>query len=267
MGLSCFSKTTVVPHVQSVDVSVNKQKKKTKEKKKKDSRPIVYFVCESNTCRSAMAEGIAKKYVAKQNLLLSVRSFGLYAHAGTSASRQSVQVLANHGIDISSHLSTKISDTMLMNNRVTKIICMSEWHKDSIIRSLRTNVYKAADFDLNKIVMLAPSKDVPDPKWGDMEAYEEVYQCLKEYVVPHINSICGVVESDNKRFPMKSPEVIMLPSNVWEQAEETNLYNGYSSDSEDDDTCYSELFDQMYGPINTQRNDSFILICEDWAEY
>ncbi|GIW49143.1 MAG: hypothetical protein KatS3mg079_619 [Caloramator sp.] len=44
------------------------------------------FVCTGNTCRSCMAEGIAKKIAQELNLDMDISSAGIYATNGASCS-------------------------------------------------------------------------------------------------------------------------------------------------------------------------------------
>ena len=72
------------------------------------------FVCTGNTCRSPMAEGLARDALAQRLAVAPARlaefgfeltSMGVYASSGARASEHAVSVLAAVGIDISQHRS------------------------------------------------------------------------------------------------------------------------------------------------------------------
>ena len=62
---------------------------------------MIAFVCTGNTCRSPMAEAIFNKMAEEKNLPVRAVSFGLAAVKGMPASRQSVEVCKEIGIDLS----------------------------------------------------------------------------------------------------------------------------------------------------------------------
>lgn len=63
----------------------------------------IVFVCTGNTCRSPMAEGIAKREVERRGLDIEVSSAGTDAFEGEPVSANSAEACRNIGIDISSH--------------------------------------------------------------------------------------------------------------------------------------------------------------------
>lgn len=68
----------------------------------------IYFICTGNSCRSQMAEGFARKYLANQ---YNVYSAGVEAHG---LNPRAVQVMAEAGVDISKQTSD-IIDPVLLN--------------------------------------------------------------------------------------------------------------------------------------------------------
>ena len=82
----------------------------------------VLFVCTGNTCRSPMAEGYLK---SKGLSGVEVLSCGIYANS-EAVSSASMAVMAEVGIDISSHISRPLTHEML---NFDKIFCMSPSHK------------------------------------------------------------------------------------------------------------------------------------------
>ncbi|WP_400161786.1 arsenate reductase (thioredoxin) [Brevibacillus sp. TJ4] len=79
-------------------------------------RPLVYFLCTGNSCRSQMAEGFLK---ALGNDCFEVKSAGLEAHG---LNPRAVQVMGEAGIDIRSQSSDVIdADTL---NRADYVITL-----------------------------------------------------------------------------------------------------------------------------------------------
>lgn len=75
----------------------------------REQKPIVYFLCTGNSCRSQMAEGFGKQILGEHFRVLSA---GLEAHG---VHPTAVQVMAEVGIDISKQTSDLI-DTEVLNN-------------------------------------------------------------------------------------------------------------------------------------------------------
>lgn len=72
-------------------------------------KKTIYFLCTGNSCRSQMAEGWAKKYLADE---WNVYSAGIEAHG---LNPNAVKAMNEAGIDISGQ-SSDIIDTELLNN-------------------------------------------------------------------------------------------------------------------------------------------------------
>lgn len=115
----------------------------------------IIFVCTGNTCRSPMAEG----YLKSKNLRgVTVCSRGF--SEGEAANTNSIAAMAEAGIDISSHVSRRI--TADDANAADCIICMTESHKLLLI---------SLGIDENIVSVLA--EGIPDPFGGDINTYRE----------------------------------------------------------------------------------------------
>lgn len=67
------------------------------------------FICTGNTCRSPMAESIAREMLGRE---VKVESAGLLAWEGEPASPEAIQVLRERGLDLSHHRSRKITPAL-----------------------------------------------------------------------------------------------------------------------------------------------------------
>ena len=114
----------------------------------------VLFVCTGNTCRSPMAEG----YMKSLGLCgVQVKSAGM-SFSGDPASQNSVDVMNEIGIDISSHRSAVISASHI--DWADRIFCMTDSHKAALI---------GAGVQENKLFVLGSG--IPDPFGRDIDAY------------------------------------------------------------------------------------------------
>ncbi|MFV9511149.1 arsenate reductase (thioredoxin) [Tepidibacillus sp. LV47] len=78
------------------------------------NKPIIYFICTGNSCRSQMAEGFGKKYAGGD---FDIYSAGVEAHG---LNKRAVEVMKEVGVDISNHTSD-IIDPEILNNALYAI--------------------------------------------------------------------------------------------------------------------------------------------------
>jgi len=140
----------------------------------------ILFVCTGNTCRSPMAETLARSILgARLGLELRGRpslddprlaafgfrlaSAGVQAGRGACASPEAVQVMAEAGLDLSEHRSAPaLADAVRAAQRV---YCMTSAHRQALLGLLPPGA--AAHVEL-----LDPEgRDVPDPIGGGYEDY------------------------------------------------------------------------------------------------
>ena len=118
------------------------------------------FVCSGNTCRSPLAEGLFKKYLADSGIdSVAVSSAGLSALSGDEVSINSVLAAHKRGVDISLHRARPVNPQDILESDL--IVCMSPSHARAVDSLLP---YKT-------LVL-----NVPDP-YGQSEAVYE--QCCK----------------------------------------------------------------------------------------
>ncbi|MEC5171432.1 MULTISPECIES: low molecular weight protein-tyrosine-phosphatase [Chryseobacterium] len=134
----------------------------------------ILMVCLGNICRSPLAEGIMKAKAPKDFYIDSAGTISL--HEGKHPDKRAIQTAIRHGIDISQQRSRPITPADFEN--FDKIYCMD-------VDVLADVVSKARNEDQRKKVSLFlevlgdhQNAEVPDPYWGDMKEFEEVFQLL-----------------------------------------------------------------------------------------
>lgn len=134
-------------------------------------KPYILFVCNSNTCASAMAEALFNHYAEKSGITLRARSCGLDAEEGLPASYGAMEAMEAYGIDISAHKTERISIDLMKN--ALMIITMTTEQAQYLTALLEHSPELA-----KRVSALEP--DVPDPYGGDESDYRRTAAMLDE---------------------------------------------------------------------------------------
>src|ERR1035438_9042945 len=89
----------------------------------------ILFVCTGNVCRSPLAEGLLRHMLRGRNDI-QVASAGLGALEGVGATGAAIEVMAELGIDISSHVSQALGSELV--RQADFILTMTRQHYDAI---------------------------------------------------------------------------------------------------------------------------------------
>ncbi|OJU14451.1 MAG: hypothetical protein BGN88_14420 [Clostridiales bacterium 43-6] len=139
----------------------------------------ILFVCTGNTCRSPMAEAIAKKLVKDQSLLdYSIESAGVAAFEGQPAARNAIEAMKELGIDISGHTAKCMVDTVTVD---TDYFVPMTAEQKLVLLSLGIAEEKILDFD----------RPIPDPYGGSRETYRACRDILMEEIKKIVDKIEG----------------------------------------------------------------------------
>ncbi|HEY8909480.1 MAG TPA: low molecular weight protein arginine phosphatase [Desulfosporosinus sp.] len=129
------------------------------------------FICTGNTCRSPMAEGLAREMFGEA---IEVSSAGMEAWEGEPASSHALKVLLEQNLDLSKHRSRRISSELLAD--ADWIIPMTKAQEAGLRRFFPQFVHKTrclGDWGDN-------NREIQDPWGGSLEAYRQTAQEINE---------------------------------------------------------------------------------------
>jgi len=137
----------------------------------------VLFVCLGNICRSPLAEVVVKS-VAEQRALAGYHfeSAGTGDwHVGGAADRRSASKAMEHGLDLSQHCAQQITRHGV-----------KQWHWFVAMDQANYQALLQMGVDASQVLMMRQFEssdgeqvcDVPDPYYGGVDGFEDVYQML-----------------------------------------------------------------------------------------
>lgn len=136
----------------------------------------IVFVCTGNTCRSPLAESIAKSMSNEH----AFSSRGIYATNGIEASHHTQHIIKTNHLPAAT-LSAVFDRT---DSEKDLILTMTANHRDTI-RALypESKVYTLTEY------VDGVSQDIMDPYGGDYEIYQQTYEQLQENITKLLTKI------------------------------------------------------------------------------
>jgi len=138
----------------------------------------ILFVCSGNTCRSPLAEAIAKNILpGRLDFRADISSAGASALDGSPASQFSIEVGQAHGLDLSQHGSRLLGPALIRHADL--VVTMGARHRE-IVGTLDPDA-------LDYTFLLTNFSDhhfgdIPDPIGSGLETYERTYQLIRDCV-------------------------------------------------------------------------------------
>ena len=137
----------------------------------------ILFVCTGNTCRSPMAEAMAKHKSLKDDLDLEFSSRGTCVFRESEAASNAIQSLTKFNIVLENHFSKQIELEDLINNDL--ILTMTNDQK--ILLHNMASEYKYKVYTLSEYVYKM-NRDIIDPYGGSSFEYESCARELNDYI-------------------------------------------------------------------------------------
>ncbi|MHC4157685.1 MAG: L-threonylcarbamoyladenylate synthase [Planctomycetota bacterium] len=183
-----YQKSSTVAKIGKKDLEILRPGVYSQQQLQPMSEVKFLFVCTGNSCRSPMAEGIFRKYLAEKlqcdvdhltKIGYKTHSAGIMNMAGFPASAEAIAACAANGIDIRAHMSRTLTRQLVEESDF--IFAMAQMHRERIIA--------ISPEAAGKCVLLAEDKDISDPIGQPQQVYNSCEQMIEEAVKRRINEL------------------------------------------------------------------------------
>lgn len=145
------------------------------------------MICLGNICRSPMAQGAFEHIAEQKGLKLEVDSAGTSGyHRGESPDERAISCMEKNGIDISQQRSRQLAPEDFQNFDILFVMDRSNY-KDVMSlcphENLKSKIQLLRNFD-----PVDRKKIVPDPYYGGLHEFDNVYDLVIEAAHFHVNN-------------------------------------------------------------------------------
>ena len=153
----------------------------------------ILFVCTGNTCRSPLAEALARRFTIERGLSdVDVGSAGTSAWDGAPASDGALLVGMERGLDLSGHRAQTLTRELVTSSDL--VLAMGPHHLERIeALGGSGRAYLLTDFASRG----ASARPVNDPVGGELDVYRVTVDELEQEVRRVFDRIMAERSSDN----------------------------------------------------------------------
>lgn len=137
----------------------------------------ILMVCLGNICRSPLAHGLLESKLPSDKFKVDSAGTGDY-HIGKAPDHRSISTAKAKGLDIANQKCRQfeVSDF----DAFDIIYVMDQSNYENVLKLARSNDDAAKVKLILQDTPTSPPKEVPDPYWGNLQDFEEVYTLLDD---------------------------------------------------------------------------------------